>query len=31
LDFHAKMGYTEVGEQVIRNGAVKISQQVKEI
>ena len=31
LAFHAKMGFTEVGEQLIRDGAVKISQQVKEI
>ena len=28
LAFHAKMGFTEVGEQLIRGGTVKISQQV---
>ncbi|WP_044957754.1 GNAT family N-acetyltransferase [Butyrivibrio sp. LC3010] len=31
LSFHAKMGFTEVGEQLIRGGNVRISQQVKEL
>ena len=31
LAFHAKMGFSEVGEQLIRNDAVRISQQVKEV
>ncbi|WP_044915983.1 GNAT family N-acetyltransferase [Butyrivibrio sp. WCE2006] len=31
LAFHAKMGFTEVGEQLIRGGNVRISQQVKEL
>ncbi|WP_051638811.1 GNAT family N-acetyltransferase [Butyrivibrio sp. NC2002] len=31
LAFHAKMGFTEVGEQLIRGGTVKISQQVKKL
>ena len=31
LAFHAKMGFTEVGEQLIRGGTVRISQQVKEL
>ena len=31
LSFHAKMGFTEVGEQLIRGGNVRISQQIKEM
>lgn len=31
MAFHARMGFTEVGEQLIRNDTVKISQQVKEL
>ncbi|SDB61391.1 GNAT family N-acetyltransferase [Butyrivibrio sp. INlla16] len=30
LAFHAKQGFHEVGEQLIRGGTVKISQQIKE-
>ena len=31
MAFHAKMGFHEVGEQLIRGGTVRISQQIKEL
>ena len=31
LEFHAKMGFSEIGKQSVRGGSIKLSQQIKKI
>ena len=31
LEFHTRMGFREVGNQLIRGGTIRISQQMKEV
>ena len=31
LEFHTRMGFSEVGNQLIRGGTIRVSQQMKEV